>query len=228
MTQKKLNQIARSIDGQAAIRREANGKTYIDWYPSVFNQKSKLIREWGDVFFEIIAPGAFDNVLRDEGLNCLATVDHSRGKMLGRNKSGTLTLSTDNTGLKASVEVPDTTLGRDMVVMIERGDYFEGSFIYTIAENGVSYDRSGDIAVRTVTNIADLYDVSIVIDGAFANTAIKLRSTELEIEIKVKFDKDGNPIQEPDPQNPPDPEIERAEAQHNILSKELEILKLKK
>lgn len=212
----KTNQQHRCIDGQAAIKRSDDGKTFIEWYPSVFNQRSKLIREYGETFYEIIAPGAFARALSDPKLNCLATVDHAREKMIGRNKSGTLQLSVDDIGLKATVEVPETTLGRDMVVMIERGDYFEGSFIYTIADKGVTYDRSQKIAVRTVTEAADLYDVSIVIDGAFANTAIKLRSSELI---------------------PEDSTIEKtaaereAEARANeldILEKELEILTLKK
>lgn len=166
----------RYLEGNAIIREESDGKIFIDFYPAVFNKQSKLIREYGEVFYEIIDPKAFDNVLADPGLNTIHTVDHIRVKMLGRVVSGTLTLSTDSKGLKATIEMPDTTLGRDMVVMIKRGDYYECSFIYTIAENGVKYDRSGDVAVRTVTNIKALIDTSFVIDGAFANTQIKLRA----------------------------------------------------
>jgi len=213
----KTNQQHRCIDGQAAVKRSDDGKTFIEWYPSVFNQRSKLIREYGETFFEIIAPGAFTRALEKPELNCLATVDHAREKMIGRNKSGTLQLSVDDIGLKATVEVPDTTLGRDMVVMIERGDYFEGSFIYTIADKGVTYDRSQKIAVRTVTEAADLYDVSIVIDGAFANTAIKLRSSELPDEDSTI--------------EPTEAELVEARAlanEYDILEKELEILNLKK
>lgn len=162
-------------DSRVAVRRESNDSIFIDFYPSVFNKRSKLIKEWGEVFYEVIDRHAFDNVLADKELNTICTVDHIRLKMLGRVASGTLTLSPDDYGLKASIEMPDTQLGRDMIVMIERGDYFECSFIYTIADKGVTYDRSEDIPVRTVTNIEDLIDVSIVIDGAYADTNIKKR-----------------------------------------------------
>ena len=166
----------RNTTAAASVREETDGKTYIDFYPAVFNQRSKLIREWGEMFYEVIDPKAFDNVLADPGLNTIHTVNHKREKMLGRVVSGTLKLTTDEKGLKATIDMPDTTLGRDMVEMIKRGDYYECSFIYTIAENGVKYERGEEIPVRTVTNIADLIDTSFVIDGAFANTQIKLRS----------------------------------------------------
>jgi uncharacterized protein len=189
----KIKQIQRAYEGEYSIRKdEESGKNYIDFYPSVFNQRSKLIREWGEVFFEIISPSAFSNVLKDPALNTIATVDHDRSKMIGRTKSGTLQLSVDSKGLKASLEIPDTNLGRDLQVMIERGDYFECSFIYTIAEGGVHYDRSEEIPVRTITDIDRLYDVSIVVDGAFANTIIKKRALELEDDEAPETEKKTN------------------------------------
>lgn len=210
--------IARSVDGSATINRETEGKTILEFYPVVFNQRSKLIREYGETFFEVIAPEALTKVLANPELNVLATVDHNRSKMLGRNKSNTLKLSTDERGLKATIEMPHTTLGNDMSVMIERGDYFECSFIYTIAENGVQYDRSGATPIRTVTNIADLYDVSIVIDGAFANTEILKRSQEMQIEAA--------PISEIEATAAELVEARAIENTINILEKELEIINL--
>lgn len=208
----KIKLIARSNDASAVIRKAEDGKIFLDFYPSVFNQTSKLIREYGEVFYEIIAPAAFDRVLADPGLNCLATVDHDRDQMLGRNKSNTLTLVTDAKGLKATVEMPDTNLGRDMSVLIARGDYFECSFIYTIGENGVQYDRSGDIPIRTITSIQDLYDVSIVIDGAFANTTISKRALDFMPEVETPT-KDQT-------------EVIAREIEYDILQKQLN-LKLK-
>jgi len=213
----KTKLIARSNEAGASIRKEED-KNYLEFYPVVFNQQSKLIREWGEVFYEIIAPEALTNVLADPGLNCLATVDHDRDSLLGRNKSGTLQLSTDDKGLKAIVELPDTNLGRDMAVLIARGDYFECSFIYTIAPNGVKYDSSGEIPVRTVTDIADLYDVSIVLDGAFANTTIKKRALEMISDATVA---EREAVEAS--KSKPEPEINS-----DILLKQLEILNLKK
>jgi HK97 family phage prohead protease len=215
MTTKTIKPHSRALEGKVNIREgegENEGKKLFDFYASVFNQKSKLIRDWDGTYYEIMAPGCFDDVLRDANLNCLATVDHSRQKMLGRTKSKTLMLSTDATGLNAIVDIPDTQLGKDTAVQVGRGDYFECSFIYTADPADIKWDRTGEIPVRTVTKVQKLYDVSIVIDGAYANTVVAARSKELEYEIEDD--------QQPDNQ--------RAEAQHDILNKEIEILKLKK
>lgn len=207
MTQKILN---RSITEPIHVRAdEENGKRYIEGYAIVFNQRSKLIREWGETFYEIIEPSAPDNVLQRENLNVIATVDHSPAKMLGRTLSGTLQLEKDNRGLKYRIEVPDTQLGRDMAALIERGDYFESSFIFSIAENGYRYDRGEDIPVRYISNFDSLRDVSIVIDGAYANTEVKMRSQEWELEARNS-------------------ELEISNDDTDILIKQVEILKLKK
>jgi HK97 family phage prohead protease len=203
--------IIRSDDGD-----EDEKKRYIEGYAIIFNQRSKLIREWGETFYEVIEPTAPDNVLRDAGINVIATVDHDRQKMLGRTKSGTLQLIKEERGLKYRIELPDTTLGNDMAEMIARGDYFESSFIFTIAEKGYRYDRSGDIPIRYISDFERMYDVAIVIDGAYANTAVTLRSQEFETVT-------------PDDICPPSfsKGDERSGGGCDILHKQLELLKKK-
>lgn len=206
---------SRALESKVTVRDgEGEGKKLLDFYASVFNQKSKLIRDWDGTYYEIMAPGCFDEVLRDSKLNCLATVDHARQKMLGRTKSKTLMLNTDDTGLNAIVDIPDTQLGKDTTVQVERGDYFECSFIYAVDPKDITWNRDEDIPVRTINKVSALYDVSIVIDGAYANTAIKARAQEWETE-------------ETDTQ-PPAPCPLQREIEYDILTKELEILQLKK
>lgn len=173
------NLSARSLEN-FNVRSNDDGKKYIEGYAIVFNQKSKLIREWGEVFYEVIEPTAADNVLNDPGLNVIAAVEHKG--MLGRTKSGTLKLIKDEIGVKYVIDVPDTQLGRDTVEHIKRGDYFESSFIFGIADKGVRYDTSEEIPVRYISNFSLLRDISIVIDGAYAKTIVKLRNLEQEEE----------------------------------------------
>jgi uncharacterized protein len=209
MTQRILN---RSITEPIHIRAdEENGKRYIEGYAIVFNQRSKLIREWGETFYEVIEPTAPDNVLRNSGLNVIATVDHSPARMLGRTKSGTLELTKDERGLKYRIQVPDTQLGRDMAALIERGDYYESSFIFSIAEKGYRYDRGEDTPVRYISDFASLRDVSIVIDGAYANTEVKMRSQEWENLQPEMGAADSDPLT----------------SETDILTKQVEILKIK-
>ena len=51
-----------------------------------------------------------------------ALFNHERGALLGRTCSGTLRLSEDGTGLRYEIDLPDTTVGRDVAALLERGD----------------------------------------------------------------------------------------------------------
>lgn len=212
---KKNNIHSRTTGTEKIIIRSGEGdddkKRFIEGYAIIFNQRSKLIKEWGETFFEVIEPTAADEVLRNENLNVIATVDHDRQKMLGRTKSGTLELIKDERGIKYRIQVPNTTLGNDMSELIERGDYFESSFVFTMPEDGYRTDRSEATPVRYISRFANMYDVAIVIDGAYANTAVALRSNEWDEENPVSS------IQYPESINHTD-----------ILQKTLTILKLKK
>ena len=71
--------------------------------------------------------------------------------------------------------------------MIERGDYFESSFIFTV--NKMEYDKTMDPNERTILEIENLYDVSIVVDGAYANTAVKLRAQKWLVDHPTEISK---------------------------------------
>lgn len=166
------------IDFKPSIRAASEGSTgrIIEGYASVFNQRSKLIFEWGEVFYEVIEPGFFDDILRSESLNCIATVNHRRDLMLGRTKSGSLRLTADDKGLKYEIDVPETQLGKDTLYQVERGDFFESSFIFTVQAANVRWDKTPEgIPIRYLSKADDLFDISIVTDGAYANTNIAAR-----------------------------------------------------
>lgn len=169
------------IEFKPSLRAASEGNTQrvIDGYASVFNQRSKLIFEWGDLFFEVIEPGAFDDVLRSETLNCIATVNHRRDLMLGRTKNNSLRLLVDEKGLRYEIDVPDTQLGKDTLYQVERGDFYESSFIFIVQQANIRWDKTPEgVPIRYISKIDELYDVSIVTDGAYANTDIKARSAE--------------------------------------------------
>src|SRR3546814_8714357 len=72
-------------------------------------------------FTEVIRPGAFRASLQS-GVDILALADHDASKVLGRTKSGTLTLTEDDTGLAFALDMPDTAAARDLIALAERGD----------------------------------------------------------------------------------------------------------
>ncbi|KAF1690196.1 HK97 family phage prohead protease [Pseudoxanthomonas taiwanensis] len=122
-------------------------------------------------FREVIAPGAFARTL-SENRDILALVDHDPGKVLGRTRSGSLELSETAQGLAYRITLPDTTAGRDLRALAERGD-LGGVSIGFIATRD-SWD--GDL--RTLHEV-ELHEISIVqAHPAYPTTTVSLRSRQ--------------------------------------------------
>lgn len=162
------------------IRQEGEER-YIDFYAVVFDQPSKPIFEDGKEFLEIVETGAADNA---DISNVLATLFHDRDKIIGRTKAGTLGLRITEIGLLASVRVGDTTLHRDTVEMINRGDLYECSFIAGVSEWTDGYEDN--VLIRRIKKIDYFRDVSIVADGAYSNTNIIIREFMKDEKAKEK------------------------------------------
>ncbi|RVO55149.1 HK97 family phage prohead protease [Sinorhizobium meliloti] len=138
-------------------------------YAAVFNSDTTI----GDYFVERIAPGAFADTIN--GGDIRALVDHDPGRVVGRTKSGTLRLVEDSKGLRAEIDVPDTSDGRDLWTLVERGDISGMSFGFRVTKQ--EWDESGDIPVRTIREI-ELFEVSAVAFPAYDDTSIGVRSLE--------------------------------------------------
>lgn len=212
--------------------RSEGGSGRIIGYASVFNQRSKLIAENGKVFYEVIARGAFDEILTQD-INVIANVQHDNDRMLARSKSGTLSLRVDEIGLEYNILVPDTQLGKDTAEMVERGDYFESSFAYGARSADVSWDMAEDgFPIRTVHKVSALFDVAIVRDGAFANTEVAVRELKEQYPDYLRETKEdseeGNVIPPTEKDSPPtEPSSPETESQLESLTNENRELKKK-
>jgi HK97 family phage prohead protease len=151
------------------VIRESSDNKYLDFYASVFNHKSKPIVENGKKFVEVVERSAFNNT---DTSNVVATLFHDKNKIIGRSRANTLTLTIDEKGLKASVLLGDTTLHRDTIEQVERGDLDECSFIATVDDWDEKYEDG--VLVRYIKSIKTLKDVSIVSEGAYSDTNIKI------------------------------------------------------
>lgn len=160
----------RSMQGVELRAAEGGGLPTIEGYAAVFNSLSTNLGG----FRERIEPGAFAASLK-AGADVRALVDHDPAKIIGRNKSGTLTVTEDERGLKVSIRPPDTTAGRDVVESIRRGDLDAMSFGFVARDDEVR--KEGGETVR-VLRAVDLFDVSVVAYPAYQDTAVALRSVE--------------------------------------------------
>ena len=160
---------------------EEDNKKYLEGHAAVFNERSKLLFENNRFFYEILSPNAFDNVLQDENLDVPMTFNHERGRLLGRTKSNSLNISKDEKGLKFRVEIPNTTTGNDVYELVKRGDLYENSFAFMVDKDNWSIDENGS-NIRTINSIKKLADISVVTNGAYANTDVAARSYEEAIQ----------------------------------------------
>ncbi|MEB8657977.1 HK97 family phage prohead protease [Bacillus cereus] len=163
----------------------------ITGYAAVFNSKTTI----GGWFDEVIEPGAFARSL-SENSDIRALFNHNWDNVLGRTKSGTLRLEEDEKGLKFEIELPNTSVGRDLAESMSRGDINQCSFGFWITEE--NWDYSVEPALRTIKEV-ELYEISVVSIPAYDDTEVSLvRSKEIgkEIEQRMKMIKQINQILE--------------------------------
>ena len=174
-----MKEIRQSNDVE--IRQDGEVTTVVGW-GAVFDVESRMIYEGGKLFKEVIERGAFDEVLsRIDDLNVIANRDHDNTKMLARSRSKTLSLSTDDKGLRYEFQLPNTTLGRDTLEMMQRGDLNESSFAFSVDKGDEVWSRGQDgVPIRKIKRVSGLYDVAIVTTGAYPTTDVSTALRSLE------------------------------------------------
>jgi hypothetical protein len=139
-------------------------------YGAVFNSPSAPLP-----FTERIAPGAFTRSLRSRN-EIKLFVNHDSSRVLASKRAGTMRLSEDAYGLRVEADLPDTTDGRDMAVLIRRGDIDSMSFGFTVPQGGDSWSDDGQ--ERELREVR-LHEVSIVTGfPAYEATTASVRSLD--------------------------------------------------
>jgi len=154
---------------ECKLRAEVKGNTLYG-HAAVFNQRAYIPQERTH---EELSDTAFDDVLANPSTDARALMNHDPTLLLGRQSSKTLRLTTDTEGLEFEVDLPDTALGRDVRVLLERGDLDGASFgwlpgkVDRVAIPGGTLQRH--------TSISRLLDVSVVTFPAYAGAGARLR-----------------------------------------------------
>jgi len=124
---------------------------------------------------ERIMPGAFDGVVDDDG-DTVALFNHNPDNVLGRESNGTLSLRVTKRGLEYDIDSPDTTGGRDVYALVQRGDVKGSSFSFRV--KGEAWRKEDDQEVRELLEIEPLYDVGPVTYPAYEATSVSARAQE--------------------------------------------------
>ena len=128
-------------------------------HASVFGSVARIGPHW-----ETVDQRAFARPLK-EGHDVRHLLNHNPDNLLARTRSGTLELRTDGRGLAVAADLPETTLGRDVRTLIQRGDLSGFSFGFRVAKD--SWSRAPDgRQLRTIEDL-DLLDVSLATFPAY-------------------------------------------------------------
>lgn len=151
------------------IEVRATGDTQgrmIRGHAAVFNSLSQVMMG----FREQVMPGAFTETLGDD---IRALWNHNTDFPLGRTAAGTLRLAEDVTGLFCEIDPPDTQMGHDAVISIQRGDVSQMSFAFNVLDETWNEDQDGQI-IRSLVKLK-LYEVSPVVFPAYTATDVGIR-----------------------------------------------------
>jgi HK97 family phage major capsid protein/HK97 family phage prohead protease len=152
------------------------GKT-ITGYAALYNSWSKPLMGAKGTFTERIAPGAFDASI---AAGASLWFMHDSKQILANTKSGTLTLESDDQGLKYTATLGDSQRDAGVLDLVKRGVVSEMSFGFHVPAGGDSW--SGD---KRTLNSVNLREISIVEQGAYNATTAQVRSQETPVITKV-------------------------------------------
>lgn len=150
------------------LRASSPGR--LSGYVARFNSETRI----GD-FAEVIRAGAFKTSLSD-GRNIVALADHDRRALLGSTASGSLQLREDAHGLAFDLRLPDTSVGRDVAVLVEGGLIRGASFGFMVPAGGDTWlDRGDGSMLRELRNV-ELHEVTVTAQPAYPDTEVAKRS----------------------------------------------------
>ena len=156
------------------VRATPDGGAILEGYATVYNFAYDL--GGGPAaggFTEIIASGATAKSAAEADVRLLVNHD---GIPLARTKSGTMTLQSDDIGLRVTAQLdPTNPMSASLRSAMERGDMDQMSFAFKVIRD--SWDAKYEI--RTIHEVR-LFDVSVVTYPANPASVAKLRSEDVQ------------------------------------------------
>lgn len=154
--------------GELEVRSSSDGKFVgqIAGYALKFDKPSVS----RGPFIEYIRTGALNGVDLTE---VLALFEHDYASLLGRVDASTLSLHADDVGLHFVLDVPDTTLGRDVYNNVKLGNLKGMSFGFVVAKGGDEW-KQGEKPTRIINKIAELKEISVVSVPAYDDTSVQV------------------------------------------------------
>lgn len=153
------------------IRKSQEGKQTLVGYAVRWDKLSVPI--YGS-FRERVRAGAFTESLKSN--NVRALWNHNSDFVLGSTGGKTMALREDDKGLYFEIDLPDTQIGRDAAITIQRGDVSGMSFGFNTRKQEWDETDPKNI-IRTLVDV-DLREISPTPFPAYPQTKVGIRSVE--------------------------------------------------
>lgn len=135
----------------------------------------------GSPNLQTFLPGAFDAVLRDPNTDARAFWQHDPRWILGRQGNGSLRLELADDGLDYELTPAPTSYAADLMALVDRGDITEMSFGIVPGKFTLSKLPDGR-TLQTHSEVAALFDISPVAEGAFGATGVSMAAMRADPE----------------------------------------------
>ena len=164
------NQQGNADNNPQPAKTAQDGPKKLSGYAIVWNTPSKDLGG----FKEVVSPDALNGV---DLSNVLMLNDHDYTQVLASVKAGTLKLTPDDKGLHFDATLPDTTTANDVFANVNAGNLDSCSFSFDVDDGSDKWEKDdqGNIT-RTINQIKDLFDVSVVAVPAYDSTNVNTDS----------------------------------------------------
>jgi HK97 family phage prohead protease/HK97 family phage major capsid protein len=149
----------------------------LEGYVAVWDSPSIRIKDGSGEYVETVKRGAFSKALAS-GSNIRALNAHNGSEVLASTKAGTLTLKEDAVGLFASIELPDTSVARDIKNLIAAKEEFGGSF----AAKHAKYRPNGADRELVEVDVMEVTVTALPVYEATLQRSIQTLEKETEME----------------------------------------------
>jgi len=202
----------------AEIRAAGEDKPKITGTACVFNVMSDDLGG----FREIIDPWPFGDLIHTNDV--FALINHDANFVLGRNKSGTLTLEENEKGLDFVVDPPNTTFANNLIASMIRGDMNKCSFAFRVADD--SWETINGQDIRHIHKFAELYDVSVVTYPAFYQTKAQVNGKDVTPPEQIYAEYRSKQTQSEELKKQKDLDLAKSIAEKEFRDRKINILSL--
>ena len=203
-----------------------------------YNQRS----EWMG-FYEILDPSVFKKTLQENN-SIRVLVEHDDRLLVARSDNGSLRITNTPDALEADFDIPETTVGNDLLVEIKSGLILGASFGFIVMKDDYKFVDGDEVRVVYEAKLLELSCVRSI--PAYSGTSVSVRSLSSAFEgkevdeagqeaIRAEIEKlsallpkeevkEEEVKSEPEPQEEPEDDPEEIKALNERLQKAQEII----